>query len=310
MHALVTGGAGFIGSNIVKLLLEKGHDVRIIDDLSSGCLRNIKQYVDAHALEFINADICDPSSVEDACAGIDTVFHLAACVGRRKSLDNPVLDSVTNLAGTVNVLEGMRKNGVTRIVYSSSAAIFGEPMSEAIAEDHPYNANSPYGVSKLAAENMILAYSKLYGITGISLRYFNIYGINQRFSPYGNVIPIFAGHILSSRPVTVYGDGTQTRDFLNVRDVAQANLLAAFSERGTAVYNLGSGGSVTVNQLAQMMKDIAGSDVPVVYAPERPADVKHCTAVPEKAYRELGFHSEISIEDGLVEYMDWFTHES
>ena len=308
MKAIVVGGSGFIGSNIVKLLLNKNYEVKVIDDLSSGHLVNIEKYIQSGDVEFMQGDICDELFVQNAMnGGADVVFHLAACVGRQKSIDNPQLDSSTNLLGTINVLEGMRKNNISRVVYSSSAAIFGELVTPTIDENHPQNADSPYGVSKLAAEKMILAYSGIYPeLTGVCLRYFNIYGVNQRFDLYGNVIPIFAKRIYSGEPITIFGDGTQTRDFVNVKDVARANYLGSVSNLGTDVYNLGSGSSITINQLAEMMIKIAGSNTKIIYAPERPADVKHCKANADKAKEKLGFVSEISLEDGLEEYMRWY----
>ena len=306
MRALVTGGSGFIGSNVVKLLIGEGYDVRVIDNLSSGYIENISEYIDAGKVDFINGDITDTAAVEKAMAGVDVVFHLAASVGRQRSIDNPQLDSEINLIGTVNVLEGMRKNGVKRIVYSSSAAMFGELVTPTIDENHPQNADSPYGVSKLAAEKMILAYSGIYDITGVCLRYFNIYGVNQRFDLYGNVIPIFAKRIFAGEPITIYGDGSQTRDFVNAKDVAKANLLASKSENGTDVYNLGSGESVTINWLAEKMQEIAGINVGIVYAPERPADVKHCKANAEKAEKILGFKASVGLEEGLKQYLEWY----
>lgn len=305
MKALVTGGSGFIGSNIVKLLVEKGHDVTVFDDLSSGYLINIEHLI-GKGVDFIRGDVRDRDAVEKAAEGADVVFHLAASVGRQRSLDDPQRDSEVNLIGTINVLEAMRKNGVPRIVYSSSAAMFGELLTPTIGEDHPQNADSPYGVSKLAAEKMILAYAGIYGITGVCLRYFNIYGVNQRFDLYGNVIPIFAKRIYSGEPITVYGDGTQTRDFVNAEDIARANLIASMSKNGTDVYNLGSGDSVTINWLAETMQKIAGINVGIVYAPERPADVKHCKANAAKASNVLGFKAEIGLEEGLERYLDWY----
>ena len=306
-NILVTGGSGFIGSNIVKMLVEKGYNVRVLDNLSSGHYINIQKYVEKKEVEFINGDVRDQNVVIKATNGIDTVFHLAACVGRQKSIDEPQLDSSTNLLGTVNVLDGMRKNGVGRIVYSSSAAIFGELLTPTIDENHPQNADSPYGVSKLAAEKMILAYSGIYPeITGVCLRYFNIYGVNQRFDLYGNVIPIFAKRIYSNEPITIYGDGTQTRDFVNVKDVAIANYLGAQSTNGTDVYNLGSGDSITINKLAEMMIEISGCKTEIQYAPERPADVKHCKANANKAKEKLDFEAAVSLDAGLEEYMKWF----
>jgi len=302
MRALVTGGAGFIGSNVVKLLLDQNWEVRVIDNLSSGYRCNL----DGFPIEFIEGDIRDEASAAKACQDRDVVFHLAASVGRQRSLDNPQLDSSINLIGTINVLEGMVRNGVPKIIYSSSAAIFGELLTPSIDEYHPQNADSPYGVSKLAAEKMILAYSGIYGITGICLRYFNIYGVNQRFDLYGNVIPIFAQRIFSNEPITIYGDGEQTRDFVNVKDVARANYLAAVNGQASNVYNLGSGSSITINSLAEIMQAISRRDVGIQYAPPRPADVRHCKAQTTRVREGLGFEVSIGLTTGLQEYMNWF----
>lgn len=306
MRALVTGGSGFIGSNIVDLLVGEGYSVRVLDNLSSGYLINIQKHLRKGNVEFVGGDVRDYLSVEKAMDGVDVVFHLAASVGRQRSLDNPQLDSEVNLIGTVNVLEAMKKSGVHRIVYSSSSAMFGELVTPTIDENHPQNADSPYGVSKLAAEKMILAYSGIYDITAVCLRYFNIYGVNQRFDLYGNVIPIFAKRIYSGEPIIIYGDGEQTRDFVNVDDVARANLIASRSKEGTNVYNLGSGGSVTINWLAKTMQDIAGIQVGIQHAPERPADVRHCKANANKVLHTLNFKAEVSLESGLIKYMKWY----
>ena len=184
--------------------------------------------------------------------------------------------------------------------------MFGELLTPTIDEDHPQNADSPYGVSKLAAEKMILAYAGLYDFTGICLRYFNIYGVNQRFDVYGNVIPIFAKRIFSGEPMTIYGDGLQTRDFVNVKDIARANIMATERAKKTDVYNIGSGDSVTINYLAEIMQKISGIYVGVEYAPERPADVKHCKANTDKIFNELNYRAEVSLEEGLKEYMSWY----
>jgi len=304
--ALVTGGAGFIGSNVTRYLLDKGWDVRVIDDLSSGYKINL----DNLDINFIEGSITDEKIMHDACKNIDVVFHLAACVGRQKSLDDPILDANTNVIGTVNLLEGMRKHGVKRIVYSSSAAIFGELETQSIDESHPQNADSPYGVSKLAAEKMILAYCGIYNMTGVCLRYFNIYGVNQRYDLYGNVIPIFAKRIFSGEPVTIYGDGEQTRDFVNVKDVAIANYLAATTDVETGVYNLGSGHSITINELASTMQKLAKTNSVIKYEPQRPADVRHCKADTSKVYNELGFSASVELIDGLIEYLDWFKNNN
>lgn len=302
MKALVTGGAGFIGSNLVTYLLQNKVEVRVIDDLSSG----YKENLEGLPVDFIHADIRDLSSCIQACDGRDVVFHLAASVGRQRSIDYPQLDSEINLIGTINILEAMRKARVPKIVYSSSAAIFGELVTESIDESHPQNADSPYGVSKLAAEKMILAYADIHGIEAVCLRYFNIYGLNQRYDLYGNVIPIFAKRLLEGKPLTIFGDGEQTRDFVNVLDVAEANYIAATSTVMRDVFNVGSGTSISINQLVSMMMKISDITVPIQFAPKRAGDTLHCKANIEKAKTILGFEPRIRLEEGLKNYLSWF----
>jgi len=303
--ALVTGGAGFIVSNLVRLLLNNQHRVRIIDNLSTGYQKNIQGL----NVDFTQGDIRDAGLAERLCQGVDVVFHLAASVGRQKSLNNPQLDSKVNLIGTTNILEAARKSGIGRVVYTSSAAIFGELLTMPIAEDHPQNPDSPYGVSKLAGEKQALCYAGLYGIRVVCLRYFNVYGINQRYDAYGNVIPIIAERIYTNEPITIYGDGEQTRDFVNVKDVAMANFLSATVASQSGVYNIGSGMNITINALAEMMKEISGIDVPIEYAPMRPADVKHCRAEISKVQGDLGFKPDADIKKGLTEYLNWFMED-
>ena len=306
MKALITGGAGFIGSNLVELLVKEGHEVRVFDNLSSGHIENISEYINDKDIEYIGGDVRDADALCRAMKNIDVVYHMAASVGRQRSIDNPALDSTINLVGTVNVLEGMRHNDVHKIVYSSSAAIFGELKTPSIDEDHIQNADSPYGVSKLAAEKMILSYSGIHNIVGICLRYFNIYGKNQRFDAYGNVIPIFAKRIFDGEHISIYGDGEQTRDFVNVSDVARANYISSIKCEQTSIYNLGSGTTITINELASMMKKIANKDVIIDYLPERVGDVKHCKADASKIARELGFRVEKDLDEGLDEYISWY----
>lgn len=304
-RALVTGGAGFIGSNLVRFLLEKEWHVKVLDNLSSGYYENIKDL----NIEFVNCDIRDFQSVNEAMKNIDVVFHLAASVGRQRSIDNPKLDSEVNLLGTINILESMVKNKIKRIVYSSSAAIYGELLHEVILETHPQSADSPYGVSKLAAEKMIISYSKIYDISFVSLRYFNIYGIGQRFDHYGNVIPIFANKILNNEAVDIYGNGMQTRDFINVKDVVFANYLSAISDNENLVLNLGTGTSVTINYLADEMHRIMNKTSQKKYKPKRSADVIHCKANIDLVKEKLSFIPKIDLIQGLEEYMKWFENE-
>src|ERR1051325_3950720 len=224
--ALVTGGAGFIGSNIVKLLVEEGYDVFVIDNLSSGYRRNLDQL---KSVRFTEADVRDEAAVTRAMEGTEIVFHLAASVGNVRSIEQPIDDSEVNLLGTIRVLEAARHAGGRKVICSCCAAIFCELRHLPISEDQPTEPDSPYGGSKPAEEKMCLAYSRLYELEAVGLRYFNVYGVNQRYDAYGNVIPIFAHRLLRREPLIVYGDGEQTRDFVNVADVARANLSAARS---------------------------------------------------------------------------------
>jgi len=305
MRALVTGGAGFIGSNLVRLLLGEGHDVAILDDLSSGYQENIPTGV-----EFINGDVSAAGVVNDAAAGCDVIFHLAASVGNTRSIEHPVRDSEINVIGTLRVLEAAREAGIDRVVLSSSAGIFGELKTLPIAEDHPQDPDSPYGVSKLAAEKMCLTYNKLYGMKNVCLRYFNVYGPRQRYDAYGNVIPIFAERMLRHRPVTIFGDGEQTRDFVNVRDVAQANYLAGVSPDASGVFNLGSATRVTINELARMMADMVNEPCEIVHGDPRPGDVRDSLAAIDRAGEALGFSPSVTLEEGLGEYIEWLRSDS
>ncbi|HEX8148856.1 MAG TPA: SDR family oxidoreductase [Pyrinomonadaceae bacterium] len=301
--ALVTGGAGFIGSNVVKLLAGEGYDVVVLDNLFSGYRKNLDPFPQ---VELVEADVRDGEAVARAAEGAEVVFHLAASVGNVRSIENPVDDSEVNVLGTIRVLEAARRAGVRKIVCSSSAAIFGELRRLPIDEEHPAEPDSPYGVSKLAAEKLCLAYSRLYdGLEAVCLRYFNVYGVNQRYDAYGNVIPIFAHRMLRGAPLTIYGDGEQTRDFVNVVDVARANLLAAQARGVSGAFNVASGVTTTVNRLAEMMREASGLDAPVGYAPPRKGEVRDSRADISAARAALGFEPTVGMAEGLAEYMAW-----
>ena len=207
------------------------------------------------------------------------------------------------------MLEAARRAGVRKIVFSSSAGIFGELKYLPIREDHPVEPDSPYGASKLAAEKLCLAYAKLYDLEAVCLRYFNVYGVNQRYDAYGNVIPIFAHRLLHGMPLIIYGDGEQTRDFVNVRDVAQANLLAAQTKGISGAFNIASGTAITINYLADLMRDASGIDAGVEYAPPRKGDVRHSKADISAACRAFGYEPSVGIAEGLAEYMEWAKRE-
>lgn len=301
---LVTGGAGFIGSNIVKDLQGRGIHAVILDNLSSGYKENIPS-----GAEIIEGDIREKKLVENAISGCNLVLHLAASVGNKRSIDDPIRDSETNVLGTLNILEAARRHGIKRVVFSSSAGIFGELKTLPISEDHPRDPDSPYGTSKLAAEKMCLVYNKLYGMKNVCLRYFNVYGPNQRYDAYGNVIPIFANRILKGEPMTILGDGEQTRDFVNVADVAEANVAVALSEDSCGVFNIGSGTRISINELAAKMQQAAGTTVGTINAPQRPGDVRDSLADIQAAKKAFGYSPKVKLEDGLVQYMEWIRQD-
>lgn len=296
----MTGGAGFIGSNVAQLVQQTtGARVIVLDNLSSGYRDNLEGL----PVEFIEGDVGDAAAVRTAIDGCDTVFHLAASVGNKRSIDHPVRDAEVNVLGTLRVLEASRQGGVRKIVYSSSAGIFGELKTLPIREDHPIDPDTPYGATKLAGEKLCLAYAKLYPIEAVCLRYFNVYGVNQRYDAYGNVIPIFAHRALHGEPITIFGDGEQTRDFVNVRDVARANLRAALTTGLSGAFNIASGTRITINRLAELVT--RGTQTALQYAAARKGDVRHSLADISAARAAFGYVPEVDLEDGLREYMQW-----
>jgi UDP-glucose 4-epimerase len=306
-RALVTGGAGFIGSNLVRALVGLGCQVTVLDNLSSGYRTNLDPFP---GIRLIEGDIRDPEAVDDAVRGAGVVFHLAASVGNKRSIDDPILDAETNVLGTLRVLESARAHGVRKIVASSSAGIFGELRTLPIREDHPVEPDTPYGSTKLCGEKLCLAYAKLYALEAVCLRYFNVYGPNQRFDAYGNVIPIFAFRMLRGDRLTVFGDGEQTRDFINVADVVQANLKAAAARNVSGAFNLGSSTRVTINRLIELLSAVSGIAPAVDHAPPRPGDVRHSLADTRAAEAAFGFRPSIEMTDGLAQYMTWAREEA
>jgi len=305
-RVLVTGGAGFIGSNVVKKVLREAHtEVIVLDNLLSGYRQNLAGL----DVVFIQGDVRDATVVKDAMSGCDTVFHLAASVGNTRSIANPIQDSEINVIGTLRILETARELGVRKMVFSSSAGIFGELKTLPICEEHPVEPDSPYGASKLCAEKLSLAYSRLYPLECVCLRYFNVYGVNQRYDAYGNVIPIFAHCLVRGMPLLIYGDGEQTRDFVNVRDVAQANYMAALADGVSGAFNIASGTRITINRLAEMMCRASGIQSPFEHGSPRKGDVQHSLADISAARKVLGYEPIVGLEEGLAEYMEWAKRE-
>ncbi len=299
---LVTGGAGFIGSNLVKKLISDKNKVVVIDDLSSGFISNISNI---DGVKYINGDIRNRKQVNDAIKGVEVVFHLAASVGNKRSIDFPLIDSQINVLGTLNILEECVKEGVRKIVTSSSAGIFGELKTIPIKEDHPIEPDSPYGCSKLCEEKLCLSYSKLYDLEAVCLRYFNVFGPNQRFDAYGNVIPIFVYKMLHNEPITVYGDGNQTRDFVHVNDVVQANINSANSIGVSEAFNIASGDRISINDLIKLITKNYKKEVKIEYASKRPGDVMHSLADISFARNEINYIPSMDLEEGINNYVSW-----
>ncbi|GIV02583.1 MAG: NDP-sugar dehydratase or epimerase [Fimbriimonadales bacterium] len=295
-RALVTGGAGFIGSHLAEVLLEREVEVTVLDNLSTGQRSNVPE-----SARFIEASILDESSVEEALRDCEAVFHLAAQVSVPESMERPVQSITTNATGTLLLLERARRAGVKRFIYSSSSAVYGESPASPKREDLAPEPISPYGVGKLAGEEYVSAYARCYGMQTASLRYFNVFGPRQRHdSPYAAVIPIFLSQMREGKPLTVYGDGEQTRDFTFVADIVQANLKAMESERlDGEVFNIACGRSISLNELIRTLAAVFGQEPEVRYLPPRPGDIKHSSADIRKAQERLGYSPQFTLEEGL-----------
>ncbi|WP_246310430.1 NAD-dependent epimerase/dehydratase family protein [Halorarum halophilum] len=294
---LVTGGAGFVGGHIADALVAD-NEVRVLDDLSTGRPRIVPD-----GATFIEGDVRDPDTLAEAMAGVDLVFHEAGLVSVPKSVDRPTESHDRNATATVQLLEAARRADA-RVVLASSVAIYGEPESIPVAEDHPKAPGSPYGLDKLALDHYARLYHDLYGLETVALRYFNIYGPRQASGPYSGVISAFLDQARSGGPLTVEGDGEQTRDFVHVSDVVDANLAAARTDEvGTAV-NVGTGESVTIRELAETVRDVSGEDVDIVHTDPRQGDLRRSRADVSRAREVLDFEPTTSLRDGLADLVE------
>lgn len=287
--SLVTGGAGFIGSHLVEALVARGDRVRVYDNLSSGRLDNLAAV--SSRIDFVRGDIRDPDSLRRAMTGVHLVFHLAAQSSVGHSVEDPLTTHEVNATGTLLVLLAAREAQARRVIYASSAAVYGPPSSLPLHEDMPTNPQSPYAAAKLTGEVYCRAFSGLYGLSTASLRFFNVYGPRQDpDSPYASVVPAFVACLLSGRTATLYGSGEQTRDFVSVASVVSACLQA--SDRtgiDGEVFNIGGGEPTTLRALIRILEDLAGTSLATRCAPERPGDLFHSWCSVEKAKTRLGF---------------------
>jgi len=301
--ALVTGGAGFIGSHLVEALVAEGHRVRVLDDLSTGRPENLN--VVQREIDFVRGDIRDIDQLHRVMKGVDLAFHQAAVTSVPHSVEEPISTHEVNATGTLNVLLAARKEKVRRMVYASSCAVYGDTPSLPKREDMLAVPQSPYAVSKLAGEHYCRVAWRVYGLSTVCLRYFNVFGPRQEpDSPYAAVIPRFLSFMKKGEPLPVYGDGKQTRDFVPISSVVWANLQAAEREGiDGEVFNIGSGNRVSILDLIDVLKQLTGESVRVDFQEERPGDVRDSWADIGKASQLLGFLP-ASLEAGLREMLN------
>lgn len=294
---VITGGAGFIGSHLAEELA-KQNEVIIIDDFSSGSEANISTLVNYDNVQLIRGSITDSGLLQKALKGIDFVFHQAAVPSVPRSIDDPLTSHEANITGTLNVLIASRENNVKKVVFASSSSVYGDTPTLPKSEDMVPNPQSPYAVTKIAGEYYCRVFNQVYGLPTACLRYFNVYGPRQNpNSQYAAVIPKFIQRISKNEPPIIFGDGTQTRDFTYVKDVVEANILAAQSE-ATGVFNLGRGDSISLNNLAEMVMGTMGVNFKPIYQEPRPGDVKHSLADITKA-RNFGYNPKCTLEEGI-----------
>jgi UDP-glucose 4-epimerase len=300
---LVTGGAGFIGSHLVDRLIADGYKVRVLDNLSTGKLQNIWKHKETKNFRFIKGDIRDLSTVRKALRKVHVVFHEAAHVSVTDSFTNPTRTSEVNTTGTLTLLQASVECGVKRLIYSSSASIYGNQGEQRVKEDSTPRPMSPYAVSKLAAENYCSIFNKLNKLETVSLRYFNVYGPRQSVNQYSGVITLFQDRVRKNTPPIIYGDGKQTRDFVHVLDVVEANMLAMKTKKAAGeVFNIGTGQKTGILTLAKMIIQTSGNkQLRPIHLPARSGDIKHSCADIAEARAYLGYSPRITLKDYLAE---------
>ena len=298
-QCLVTGGAGFIGSHVVDGLVEKGHSVRVLDDFSTGREANLAP--GAGRVEVVRGTVTDPETVRKAFAGVAWVFHLAALPSVQRSVENPVASHEACATGTLNVLDAARQAGVRRVVYAASSSAYGDTPGTVRKETDALSPMSPYAAAKLAGEHYCKCFTTVYGLETVRLRFFNIFGPRQdATNPYSGVIALFIGAMSGGRAPTVYGDGSQSRDFTYVGNAVQAVLKAAEAPAAVGnVYNVGNGSSTSVLGLVKHLNELLGTRIEPRFAPARAGDVRYSEADITRAQQDLGFAPAVSFKEGL-----------
>ncbi|MBW2369274.1 MAG: SDR family oxidoreductase [Deltaproteobacteria bacterium] len=303
---LVTGGSGFIGSHLVNALVADGCDVTVLDNLATGHRKNLRSV--KNRIAFIEGDICDSALVSDAARGCEVIFHQAAVVSVPLTVSDPVGSARVNELGTLHVLEAARTNQCRRVVLASSCAVYGDDPRLPKQEDMAAKPMSPYAVQKLTGEYYARLYHQLYGLETVSLRYFNVFGPRQDpSSAYSGVISIFMARAAKGQGPIIYGDGRQARDFIFVKDVVAANLLAAGCEKAAgSVFNIGTGCAIRIGELWDMIGRMAGVEATPTHQPSRAGDIRESLANIDQAHTIFGFSPEHVFEDGLARTFDWY----
>ena len=306
---LVTGGAGFIGSNIVEALLKKGYKVRVLDDLSQGKQENVDMFLDNENYTFIQGDIRDLETCLKATEGVNYVSHQAAWGSVPRSIEMPLLYEEINIKGTLNMLEASRQNGVKKFVYASSSSVYGDEPNLPKQEGREGNLLSPYALTKQVNEEYAKLYSKLYGLDTYGLRYFNVFGRRQDpDGAYAAVLPKFIKQLLNNEQPTINGDGKQSRDFTYIENVIEANLkaLKANSEFAGEAFNIAYGGREYLIDVYHHLADALNKDIEPIFGPERAGDIKHSNADISKAEKMLDYSPDYSFEMGIKEAIEWY----
>lgn len=305
---LVTGVAGFIGSNIAHALVERGEEVRGVDNFSHGRRENITAILSS--IDFREADITDLDAMRSACQGVDFVLHQAALGSVPRSMATPLASNHANVVGTLTVLQAARETGVKRVVYASSSSIYGDTPTLPKRETMPPNPISPYAVSKYAGELYAQSFQKVLGVETVCLRYFNVFGPRQHpTSQYAAVIPIFIRSMLLGEQPTIFGDGTQSRDFTFIDNVVSANVLACQAPTGAVggrVFNIAAGSNFSLNTVYSLLQQLTGFAKPAIYAPERSGDVRDSLADTTQAQQAMGYKTLVEFKEGLRLTVEWY----
>lgn len=309
MHIAITGGAGFIGTHLGEYLLKQKHKVICLDNLSSGIRENIANLSNNAGFKFYHCDIREKGKLEEIFKQekVEVVYHYAAVVGVKKTLENPeeVLD--VNIRGTLNVLQAAVSSGCQKVVNISSSEVYGNPVEIPEKEDSPKNIDLPYAISKLASEKYAHIYYQKYGLKTVSLRLFNVYGPRQNSTPYGFVVGIFVKRALQNQPPIIYGDGFQTRDFTYIEDCVVPTVIAGESDAANGeVFNIAAGKPVTILDLAELVIQLCDKDLVPIFEPEREFEIRHRFADISKMRRILGYKPKCDLKEGLKATIEWY----